>query len=364
MNHTDAILANKPAKRRIRKQSRKFSFSFYQALYAPIVLIKAIYRQVILLSIMFVGGAAIFSHYDHLPVINALLASVSTITTIGLFVPNGGNFFTINQTESVLLIILIIISVGAGASILQSSVSTIVNGNLAKDEAEKQMIKRLKKHAIVFGYSHLGRYVTEKLEDLGFDYVIITKDPVIYNELLKKDIFAVLEYETQPIVALKAAGIERASMIIVAHEKDADNMLIILSARKMRPDIRIITVVHDQSLTETAKNAGADMVIPASVTVGHLLALSAVTKDLVGVVFSEKIGTKEIAEFSIFKSSKLIGKGLQEIAKFAAVIGVVRDDKVVTNIFDPAFTLKENDTLIILGDTEKLQDIEKEAKAL
>ena len=132
MNHTDAILASKPVKRRIRKQSRKFSFSFYQALYAPIVLSKAIYRQVILLSIMFVGGAAIFAHYDHLPIINALLASVSTITTIGLFVPNGGNFFTINQTESVLLIILIIISVGAGASILQSSVSTIVNGNLAE----------------------------------------------------------------------------------------------------------------------------------------------------------------------------------------------------------------------------------------
>ena len=313
---------------------------------------------------MFVGGAAIFSHYDHLPFVNALLASVSTITTIGLFVPNGGNFFTINQTESVLLIILIIISVGAGASIVQSSVNTIVNGNLAKDEAEKRMIKRLKKHAIVFGYSHLGRYVSQKLENLGFDYVIITKDPVIYNELLKKDVFAVLEYETQPIVALKAAGIERVSMIIVAHEKDADNMLIILSARKMRPDIRIITVVHDQSLTETAKNAGADMVIPASVTVGHLLALSAVTKDLVGVVFSEKIGTKEIAEFSIFKSSELIGKRLQEVAKFAAVIGVVRDEKVVTNIFDPTFTIKENDTLIVLGDTEKLHKVEKEAKAL
>lgn len=364
MNRADDILANKPMRRRIRKESRKFSFSFYQALYGPIVLIKAIYRQVILLSMMFLWGAAIFSFYGKLPFINSLLASVSTITTIGLYVPNGGNFLTMNQLEAVLLIIMIIVSVGAGASIVQSSVSTVVNGNLTKSEAEKRMIKKLKKHVIVFGYSHLGRYVTDKLDDLGFDYVIITKDPVIYNELLKKDIFAVLEYETQPIVALKAAGIESAAMVIVAHEKDADNMLIILSARKMRPDVRIITVVHDQGLTDTAKNAGADMVIPASVTVGHLLALSAVTKDLVGVVFSEKIGTKEIAEFSIFKSSKLIGKGLQEVSKFAAVVGVVRKDKVLTNSFDPDFRLEEDDTLIVLGDTEKLQDIEKEAKAL
>jgi Trk K+ transport system NAD-binding subunit len=117
-------------------------------------------------------------------------------------------------------------------------------------------------------------------------------------------------------------------------------------------------------LIETAKNAGADMVVPASVTVGHLLALSAVTKDLVGVVLSEKIGTKEIAEFSIFKSSKLIGRGLQEVSKFAVVIGVLRDNIVVADIFDAAFTLKENDTLLVLGDPGNLQTIEREAKAL
>ncbi len=364
MNHSDDILTNGPTRRRIRKESRRLSFRLYQAFYGPLVFIKAVYRQLILLSAMFIWGAAIFSYYEHLPFISALLASVSTITTIGLYVPNGGNFFTINTDEAMLLIIMIVVSVGAGASILQSVVGAVANGDLAKGEAEKHMIAKLKKHAIVFGYDHLGRYVIDKLDELGFDHVIITKDPIIYNQLLKDDMFAVLEYETQPITALKSAGIERASMIIVAHQDDSENMLIILSARKMRPDIRIISVVHDQGLIETAKNAGADMVIPSSITVGHLLALSAVTKDLVGVVFSEKIGTKEIAEFSVFKSSKLIGKGLQEVSDHAAIIGVVRDNKVVTNIFDPTFTLKENDTLLVLGDPENLQMLEKEAKAL
>ncbi|MGD0995299.1 MAG: NAD-binding protein [Candidatus Bathyarchaeia archaeon] len=365
MNASDDILSSRPVKRRsIKKESRKFSFIFYQALYGPFVFVKAIYSQIILLGLMFVWGAAIFSYFGHLPVLSSLLASVSTITTIGLCVPNGGNFVTMNHVEIVLLIIMIITSVGAGASIVQSSVNTVVNGDLGKGEAEKTLIKKLKKHVIVFGYSHLGRYVVEKLGDLGFDYVVLTRDPNIYHELLKKDIFAVLEYETQPMTSLKAAGIDHAAIVIVAHDKDPDNMLVILSARKLRPDIRIISVVHDQSLIETAKNAGADMVIPSSVTVGHLLALSAVTKDLVGVVFSEKIGTQEIAEFSIFKASKLVGKGLQEISKFATVIGVVRDTKVVTNIFDPSFRLKENDTLLVLGDPANLLTLEEEAKAL
>jgi voltage-gated potassium channel len=346
-----------------KRESRKISFILYEAIYGPLALLKAVYRQLLILLAMFGWGAVIFSYYEHLPLVDAFLASVSTITTIGLYVPNGGNFFTLNKTEAGLLVVMIIISVGAGASILQSTVNAAVNTSLARGEAEKRLVGRLKGHVIIFGYTHMGRYVAEKLDEMGIDYVVTTKDPNMFQDLLKKKILAVLEIETRPIAALKEAGIERASMVVVAHSNDPDNMLFILSARKLRPDVRIVTVVHDEALIETARNAGADVVIPSSVTVGHLLALSAVTKDLVGVVFSEKVGTKEIAEFSLFKSSPLIGKGLQEVAKLAVIIGVVRGDDVLQNIFDPAFMLKEGDTLLVLGDPSKLQILEGEAKA-
>jgi voltage-gated potassium channel len=363
MNEEEVIFGRQN-KGRIRRQTRKFSFVFYQAFYGPIAFFKAVYRQVLVLALMFFFGGVIYYYFDHLPTISAFLASVSTITTVGMFIPNGGNFFTIDPTEAVLLIVLILISVGALASIVQSMVSMLVDGQLAKSEAQKQLMKRLRKHVIVFGYSHLGKYVSEKLEELGFDYVIMTKDPNTYNELLKRNVFVVLEYETQPIEALKTAGIDQASMVVIAHEQDAENMLILLTARKLRQDVRIISVVHDPALVDTAKTAGASMVIPDSVTVGHLLALSAVTKGLVGIVFSEKIGAKEIAEFTIFRSSPLIGKGLQEISKYGSIIGVIRDGKVVSSLFDPGFTLAENDTLLILGETEMLYKIEKQANAL
>ena len=342
-NPTHSILDNSPIRKKRGKQSRKFSFRFYQVLYGPIVFVKAAYRQLMVLTVMIIIGAAIFAYFEHLPMISAFLASVSTITTIGLYVPNGGNFFTMNSTEAVLLIIMIIISVGAGTSLIQSSFNALRDGDLAKGAAEERMIKKLKGHAIIMGYSHLGRYVTEKLDELGFDNAIVTRDPEIYKELLKQNAFVVSENENHPIMALKEAGLDKASIIIAAQDEDSRNMLIILAVRKMRPDIRIVSVINDQDLIETAKTAGADVVIPASITVGRLLALSAVTKNLVGVVYSEKIGTKEIAEFSIFKTSKLIGKGLQEVSKFATIIGVVRDDTVVSGIFDPSFTIEEND---------------------
>jgi len=359
---SDYILQQAPSTRR-RRESRRLSFILYEALYGPIVLFRSVYRQLIVLMTMFIFGALIFAYYEHLPALDAMLASVSTITTIGLYVPNGGDFLTLNRTEATLLIAMIIISVGAGASIVQSTVNSVVNGEMAKGEADKRLIGRLKNHVIVYGYTHMGRYVADKLEELGMDYVVISRNPTVYQELINKDILAVIEHETQPIEALTAAGVQKASMIIVSHTDDSDNMLFVLSARKLRPDIKIVTVVHDSNLVGMAKNAGADVIIPASVTVGHLLALSAVTKDIVGVVFSEKIGTKEIAEFSIFKKSPLIGKGLGEVMELAMVIGVIRKEQVLPHVFDPTFRLQEGDTLLVLGDPSKLQFLEKEAEA-
>jgi voltage-gated potassium channel len=361
---TDRILENEPVKRR-KRESRQVSFLLYQAVYGPAVFVRTVYKQLIILLAMFLWGTLIFYVYNDLPILSALLASVSTITTIGLYVPNNGNFYTLPTGESVLLIIMIIVSVGAGASIVQETVSAVVSGDLAKTEALKHEITRLKNHVIVFGYGHLGKYVAQKLDDIGFDYVVLTRDPNTFHDLAARNIYTVLEVETHPIEALKKAGIEKASTVVVAHMEDSSNMMVILSARKLRPDVRIISVVQNEDLIETAKNAGADMVIPASVTVGHMLALSAVTKDLVGVVFSEKIGTKEIAQFSIFKKSPLISKGLQEVSKLAVIIGVVRDDRVLRDeIYRADFQLKESDTLLVLGDPANLLTLEEEAKAV
>jgi voltage-gated potassium channel len=363
MTVNDRIFTTTPKKKN-RRESRKLSFIFYQTLYRPYTFLRTVYRQILVLGVMFVWGATIYAIYEHLPPLNALLASVSTITTIGFYVPNGGNFLTINPQESVLLIIMIVISVGAGASILQNSINTIVKGELAKSQAQKRLINKLNKHVIVLGYTHWGRYVSEKLEEIGLDHVIVTQDHHTYDELLRKNTFVVLEQATQPMVALETARIERASIVVCAHQKDSDNMLSILSARRLAPQIKIISVVHDQVLAETAKSAGANVVIPSSVTVGHLLALSAVTNNLVGVVFSERIGTKQIAEISVFKSSELIGKTLAQVSNCATIIGLIRDGKVVKNLFDPSLLIKEDDTLLIFGDPSCTLSLEEQAKAL
>jgi len=195
-------------------------FLFYQSMYAPAFLLKAIYRQVIILGAMFGLGAWIFMYYEGLSPLIALFASVSTITTIGLYVPHGGNFATMPSQETILLIVVIIVSVGAAASFLQATVNAVVNGDLARGEAERNLIEKMKNHVIIFGYAHLGRYVADKLEEIGVDYVVVTHDPAMYNMLTKRKVLAVFEHENRPIVTLKEAGIQTATTLIAAHEKD------------------------------------------------------------------------------------------------------------------------------------------------
>ena len=164
------------------------------------------------------------------------------------------------------------------------------------------------------GYSHLGRYVTEKLDELGFDNAIVTRDPSVYHELVNRNAFVVLENENHPIKALKEAGLDKASIIIAAQDEDSRNMLIILAVRKMRPDIRIVSVINDQDLIETARSAGADVIIPSSITVGRLLALSAVTKNLVGVVYTQRSGqrrSRSSASQDLQAHWERIARGLQ-----------------------------------------------------
>lgn len=343
-----------------RRETRKLSFLLYRMLYGPLSFVRAGYSQLLMLLCMFIFGTFVFSRYEGLPGLLALFASVSTVTTIGLFTPNNGNVFAMNRNEVIMVIVLMIVSVASGASLLQSTIS-VASSERGRAEAKKRLLKRLKKHIIVYGYNHMGKYVDEKLDEIGFDYVVISRDANVVQDLTNDNVFAVLETQTDPIKALKSAGIDKASKIIVADTNDSENIRFILTARKLRPDIKIHTVVQDPSLVETAKDAGADLIIPSSVAVGRLLAFSAGAEDYAGMVFLKRGGSRGllISEFRINTSSPLIGKRLQEVAEHAKIVGVERGGTIVGKIFDGSFTLEENDTLLILDGPANLRKFEE-----
>jgi len=101
-NDIDQILFRPvKSKSKKRKESRRIGFLLYEAFYGPWILLKSVYRQLVVLLLMFCIGAFVFYHFEGVSPLVALLAAVSTITTIGLYVPYGGNFTRMPSTEAV-----------------------------------------------------------------------------------------------------------------------------------------------------------------------------------------------------------------------------------------------------------------------
>jgi voltage-gated potassium channel len=60
---------------------------------------------------------------------------------------------------------------------------------------------------------------------------------------------------------LKASGIERAKNLICSLLNDADNLFVVISARKLKPDIVIVSRVSEEQNQSKLEWAGADHVI-------------------------------------------------------------------------------------------------------
>jgi len=309
-------------------------------------MIKHIWIQIVLLLSMFASGAVIFAVFQKLDSLSALLASVSTITTIGIYAPN---IVLMANTEKILLIIVFLVSVGSAASLVQGTVSQAMSKQILSEELSEKKIKRLKGHVIVAGYKFIGKYVTHKLDEIGQEYVVTTIDESKVKPLREKGVNVIYGAAVNAFETLQKAGIERASSIVVTYDSDGENMLTLMAARKLNPKIRTITIINDKDLYESAKDAQADVVIAPNDMAGQILALSTISDEITGVLLSDRMHGRHIAEFAVAKG----GYKIKELNMICPVLMVLRDGEVVST-FAEDFVLKAGDFMFTLTDHEKI----------
>jgi voltage-gated potassium channel len=93
-------------------------------------------------------------------------------------------------------------------------------------------------------------------------FVVIEKDEARMERIAAEhpSLIFLIGDSTEDLV-LKKAGIEKAKALITALPDDAHNVFIVLSARSINPNIRIISRASDFSSVTKLKKAGADNVI-------------------------------------------------------------------------------------------------------
>lgn len=117
-------------------------------------------------------------------------------------------------------------------------------------------------HVIIAGFGVPGRVAADLFEARGISYCVIELNPSTCQRCQKSGVPIHAGDVTQP-QTLRDAGIENASMIIVAIPDEKAALEATKQARLLNPGILIITRTHYISAGMTARTLGATDVIVA-----------------------------------------------------------------------------------------------------
>jgi len=317
----------------------------------PYSIFRHVWRQMTLLIGMIAFGAFIFMYYQALGPLSSIVASVSTISTIGFYAPPLGSMPSL---EKVLLILIMLVSVGSAASMVQGVVTSVVKRELWTEDLDKMRIERMDDHIIVLGYSQIGRYIAQRLIEMGYKFCVITRVKENIKELQDLSIPFILSDLKSPVDVLNQAKISTASAIILALENDDTNMLFALTAKFMNRETRSIAINNNRLLMEGMKKAGIDVVLPIYSMVGSVAAYSVVSDNVLGAIHGgdSALAGRHIVQEDVRENSKLDGAALKDVQ--VDVLLIIRDNRMI-RFLTPDFKVVHGDKLMCLTDHESLK---------
>ncbi|MHB8513683.1 MAG: potassium channel family protein [Actinomycetota bacterium] len=121
-----------------------------------------------------------------------------------------------------------------------------------------RMASELKHHVIVVGFGRAGQAVVRALVKRGKQCVVIDINPEHEPTITAAGAMQIIGNATNH-EDLARAGIERADALVAAADQDSENLVIVLTARSTRADLRIISRVNQASWLHRIKQAGADV---------------------------------------------------------------------------------------------------------
>jgi len=143
---------------------------------------------------------------------------------------------------------------------------------------EEAVASTYRNHVIILGVGHVGLRVTRTLVGMGFEVVAIDSKlkPEIDEELSSMGVPTIMMDGRSP-QALEAAGLPYAQAFIACTSSDQTNLEVIMRARDMNPDIRIVARMWDDQYAKQMKQfMGVQAVLSASDLAAPVFAGSAV----------------------------------------------------------------------------------------
>jgi voltage-gated potassium channel len=195
---------------------------------------------------------------------------VITFSTVGY-----GEIHPLSHAGRVFNVALILAGVALVFLMIGALTQALLEFELSKVFGKRKMereIANLKDHYIICGAGRVGNSVALELARKPYPFVIIESSEKALVELDSKWLVLVGDAASEKV--LRTAGIERARGLVAAATTDATNIYIVLTARSIKPGLKIIARASEERAEKHLKTAGADIVISPYAAAGHRIAQS------------------------------------------------------------------------------------------
>ena len=304
------------------------------------------------------------AHGDPKPFIDCFYMTSITLTTIGYGDVIGLEGYTVGKVYTIVLgfvgMGIVLYSLGAMASVF-------VQGNVRRiRERAKLMndIAELSGHIVVCGVGTTGMHVVGELERSGADFVLIDTNPALEEEWRGHPI---LHDDATHEDVLEQAGIKRAKGLIACLSHDKDNVLLVLTARILNPNLVIIARGIEAGIPQKLYRAGANYVVVPPELGGSRMALQMLRPHAVSFIDrmlrakGEPVWVEEVhvRESSPIAGKKILDSRIQEEAGLT-VIGLCKpgEDRFIYNP-GPDHVLEAGMIILVIGTQAQLDTIER-----
>lgn len=267
-----------------------------------------IYTALILLVLVLVIGVSGFRILADYSWIDATYMTVITVTTVGF-----SEVQPLDDTSKIFTIFLILSSIFIVGYALSVITEYVLSKNTIEELKQKKMQKKIDgftNHIVICGYGRNGKQAAKKLMAHNKPFVIIEQNKDVIDKFQTNETTFVFGNANEDEILIQA-GVDRAESLICALPNDADNLFIVLSARQMNKNLRIISRASQETSYEKLKLAGANNVILPDRIGGDHMASLVVVPDLIefidnlSIVGKSNINIEEISTEKLYNTSEV-----------------------------------------------------------